>query len=62
MLTEIDFNPPAPGGAGHKVQMVQIHGYNFNPPAPGGAGLLESRRKNKKPVFQSTRPGWGGTQ
>ena len=38
-LTILNFNPPAPCGAGQMREILGTNRYDFNPPAPCGAGL-----------------------
>ena len=61
-LMMIDFNPPAPCGAGHDRRRGGIPGgVNFNPPAPCGAGRQSGNWAWRRIGFQSTRPVRGGT-
>ena len=60
-LVGMDFNPPAPCGAGHSRSDTTRGIENFNPPAPCGAGLWYTLTAHSPAGFQSTRPMRGGT-
>ena len=57
----MDFNPPAPCGAGPEVISISAMLSHFNPPAPCGAGPGCFRFFHASRLFQSTRPVRGGT-
>ena len=57
----INFNPPAPCGAGRLSCAILLRQINFNPPAPCGAGLKWITQTLLLRRFQSTRPVRGGT-
>ena len=57
----MNFNPPAPCGAGPAQQKGPPGPHDFNPPAPCGAGLEDGTIPEVSVVFQSTRPVRGGT-
>ena len=60
-MSLLNFNPPAPCGAGQeKKAQTKIRG-DFNPPAPCGAGPPCAYRIREYSRFQSTRPVRGGT-
>ena len=61
MYPDISIHPPRVGRDRGSCWSVGSP-TNFNPPAPGGAGLLFSVICHQFPEFQSTRPGWGGTE
>ena len=58
----VNFNPPAPCGAGRRGGWLPRRSKHFNPPAPCGAGLSASDSSKATGEFQSTRPMRGGTR
>ena len=60
-ITEISIHPPRVG-RDLDERVVEIIGKDFNPPAPGGAGPPNIGQVSGQVAFQSTRPGWGGTE
>ena len=59
---DLDFNPPAPCGAGLVNCIARSSRSYFNPPAPCGAGPHGIRTCPAVRRFQSTRPVRGGTR
>ena len=56
-----NFNPPAPGGAGHAKHRWWKPLDSFQSTRPGWGGTWERPYHSTPVAFQSTRPGWGGT-